>query len=499
MAEVYLAVVEDRIDSGALRVVKILPKSFAADPSLVDMFLDEARLAMRLGHPHIVQTMEAGRTADDSLFMAMEWLEGASVFRLAQRARELAEELPPSAVVAILLQVLDGLAYLHDLKDLDGAPLHVIHRDVTPSNIFVASTGHVKLLDFGIAKTSIQHAVTQVGVRKGKLAYLAPEMLTGGSFDRRADVYGCGVVLWELLAGRRLWRGAAALEKKSVPPRLEELGVPTPLADVCAKALARDPADRYASALAMSEELERAAILVGGAMRGPELARLVEQLLGEDISNVRRLAANAIRTGREDSAGERMTMAPEGTSVTVRPAPSRPSRSRLVVGVAMACAASAALTVGAYRGLAPPEVARPTLALRPIVVPVEHAVGDPPAPPATARITIQPRPDAAVVTVDGRALDGPPYTIVVPADHRPMAFRVTSPGHVARDLVIPATGDAVIEAVLNPIPVAPPPRRAARAAPSTPSVSASGRAPGEASARLGPRPPVRALDVSDPW
>lgn len=494
MAEVYLAVVEDRIDSGALRVVKILPKSFAADPALVDMFLDEARLAMRLGHPHIVQTMEAGRTSDDSLYMAMEWLEGASVFRLAQRARELAEELPPAAVVAILLQILDGLEYLHDLKDLEGAPLNVIHRDVTPSNIFLSSNGHVKLLDFGIAKTSIQHAVTQVGVRKGKLAYLAPEMLTGGTFDRRADVYGCGVVLWELLAGRRLWRGAAALEKKTTPPRLEEYGVPTPLADVCARALARDPADRYPTALAMAEELERASVLVGGPMRGAELARLVDQMLGEDVRNVRRLAANAIRTGREDTAGERMTVAPEGTSVTVRPTSPPPSRSRVVLGVAMACAASAALTVSAYRGFEPPPpAARPTLAsLRPIVVPVERPVHS--APLTSARITLRPSPSVASVTVDAAVLKGPPYTIVVPADGHSLNVRVTAPGHLARDFVVPATGDAVIALPLTPITTARPATAAPTRAPRPPAPAAT-----EPSMRYGHRPPVRALDPGDPW
>ncbi len=492
MAEVYLALVDDRLGTEALRVVKIMPKSLADDPAFVDMFLDEAKLAMRLGHPNIVQTIEAGRTRDDSLFIAMEWLEGASLFRVVQRARDLAEDLPPPAAVAIALHMLDALQYLHELRDLDGLPLDVVHRDATPSNVFITSAGHVKLLDFGVAKTSVQSAVTVVGVRKGKVGYLAPEILAGRKFDRRSDLYTVGVVLWELLAGRRLWSGASV--RRGRAPGLEELGVPQELADACARALSRDPSDRYPTAGAMRDDVEKAAASVGGPMRSTDLAALVHHLLGEDVKHVRRLAANAVRTGRSDVAGERMTRAPEGTSVTVHPLETM-DRGRFAVAMLLAAGACTALiAVAVRREPITPAASGPR---EPQAVEVASYV--PPASPAPsteARIAIRPVPSSAVVFMDGIELAGPPHEALVTADGAQHVLTVSAPGHATREIVVAATGCLEIDAPLTALP-------APRAAPGRPSYVAPRPPPSlesESAAKLAP--PLRLarpLDTSDPW
>jgi hypothetical protein len=498
MAEVYLAILEDRFDTGALRVVKIMPRSLAADPAFVDMFLDEARLAMRLGHPHIVQTIEVGRTSDDCLFLAMEWLEGASLYRVVQRARELADDVPLTASVAIILQILDALQYLHGLRDLDGKPLHVVHRDVTPSNIFLTSAGHVKLLDFGVAKTSVQNAVTVVGTRKGKVGYLAPEVLSGHPFDMRSDLYTAGVVLWELLAGQRLWRGRTFAGAVRSAPRLEQPGVPHALADVCARALATAPADRYASAGEMREDLERASSALGGPMRASDLAVLVEHLLGEDVRHIRRLAANAVRTGREDQAGERMTRPAEGTSVTVRPVDSS-DRRRLLLGVWLSFAAGGAMLVAALqtsRGVAPAAVtaaAEPAESLR-----------------ETMQLEVTVTPPDATVRIDGAPVPGPPHVAVLPADGAQHVVTISAPGRLSRELKVAAAGDIRLDVVLEAEPVEPAAGVASSAVVPPPSVRPVLAAPRaqpapEVAPSVAPPPSprsrsgVRILDPSDPW
>jgi hypothetical protein len=498
MAEVYLAVLEDRFDTGALRVVKIMPRSLASDPAFVDMFLDEARLAMRLGHPNIVQTIEVGRTSDESLFLSMEWLEGASLYRVVQRARELADDIPPAAIMAIMLPVLDALHYLHGLCDLDGEPLDVVHRDVTPSNIFLTTAGHVKLIDFGVARTSVQSAITVVGTRKGKVGYLAPEVLAGHPFDMRSDLYSAGVVLWELLAGRRLWRGRTFGAANRAAPRLDPKEAPHGLADVCARALATDPADRYPSAGAMREDLERASTAIGGPMRPSDLAVLVEQLLGEDVRHIRRVAANAVRSGREDKAGERMTRAPEGTSVTVRPVDPG-DRRRLLLGICASLAAGGAmLAIGlqvAGEGSRPAQT---------VAVEAAEPLRE------TMRLEVTVTPPDATVHVDGVSVPGPPHVAVLAADGSQHVVTISAPRRLSRELRVAAAGDIRLDVVLEEERVEPPvtvpsamvPPTAAAApvllsprAPPPPAVAPSVAPPPSPRPRFG----VRVLDPSDPW
>jgi serine/threonine protein kinase/ABC-type branched-subunit amino acid transport system substrate-binding protein len=264
MSDVYLAVTEGTEAAARfqkLLVIKMLKPELGEDSEFVSMFLNEARLAARLNHPNVVQTIEVGE-AGGRYFLAMEYLEGQPLHRVL-RHPEARARLGLDMRLHMLIQALAGLHYAHERRDYDGSPLDIVHRDVSPANLFVTYDGHVKLMDFGIAKARDSNSETRVGVFKGKAAYVAPEQARGETVDRRADVYSVGVVLWELLTGRRLWSGLTQIEMlrrvvagdvtspRSVDPRIS-----AELEEICMKALAFSREDRYATAAELATDLE---------------------------------------------------------------------------------------------------------------------------------------------------------------------------------------------------------------------------------------------------
>jgi hypothetical protein len=262
MGTVFLAVTEGPSGFRKLKVIKRLRADLAADSSLLRMFLDEARLSARLAHPNVVQTNEVGFDGTH-YYLEMEYLDGQSLHALFRAGATRPKDLPLPVVLWILCQTLAGLHYAHELTDVSGAPLNVVHRDVSPHNIFVTYDGNVKVLDFGIARAADSSHETRTGVVRGKLAYMAPEQAAGRPLDRRADIFAVGVILWESLTGRRLWGdltdGAIfeKLEKGLVPaPRETAAGVPEELDLLCKRALARDARDRFATAADMQRALE---------------------------------------------------------------------------------------------------------------------------------------------------------------------------------------------------------------------------------------------------
>jgi len=282
MADVYLAIARGPSGVRKLVVVKCMRAGSEFDGALAQMFLDEGRLAALLSHPNVVHTYEVGQreNGDDGSYIVMEYLHGQSLSAIARVAKPLA----PRISARIAADALSGLHYVHELRDLDGTPLCIVHRDLSPPNIFVTHDGVVKLVDFGIAKTAIAtRASTEVGVVKGKLAYMAPEQTTSGVVDRRADIYAMGVVLWELLAARRLvedlshssviqhaLHGTAPLVssvRAEIDPALDR---------IVERALRRDPEARYATALEMREALEEF-LAQGSATGGKELACLMAE------------------------------------------------------------------------------------------------------------------------------------------------------------------------------------------------------------------------------
>jgi eukaryotic-like serine/threonine-protein kinase len=263
MGIVYLAMAQGPGGFHKLLVVKELKPELVQQPTFLAMFLDEARLAARLSHPNIVQTNEVGADGD-RYFLAMEYLDGRSLDHVRRRAKANGTGLSLPMQLRVLCDMLGALDYAHHVTDFDGSPLAIVHRDVSPQNVFLTFDGQVKLLDFGIAKTTDSTQETSVGVLKGKVAYMSPEQARGHKVDARADVFSAGIMLWEALTGQRLREGKndqerlwalvandlprASTVKPWVDPELDE---------ICARAMAWDRDARFQSAGELQVALER--------------------------------------------------------------------------------------------------------------------------------------------------------------------------------------------------------------------------------------------------
>jgi serine/threonine-protein kinase len=262
MAEIYLARAETDLGATRLAVVKQILPAFADDPRFEEMLTHEAKLAARLSHARVVQVFDLGR-ADGHLFIAMEYVEGFDLNALLRHCTERRVGLPAEHALGIVADVLEGLDFAHRLKSDDGKPLGLVHRDVSPSNILISYEGEVKLCDFGIAHANDLVREGASEALKGKAGYMSPEHARGEPLDARADVFAAGIVLWELLAGHRLYRpkGEESLleqaRRAEIPP-LPERGLPNEadLAQIASRALAPDREQRYPSALAMLRDLE---------------------------------------------------------------------------------------------------------------------------------------------------------------------------------------------------------------------------------------------------
>ncbi|WP_394831478.1 protein kinase [Pendulispora rubella] len=261
MADVYLAVARDGMNVTKLAVVKRLRDEQASEPEAREMFINEARLAARLNHPNVIQTFEAG-SEGNCYFIAMEYVDGQPLSRIITRLRREKRNLDPAFVARICSSALEGLHHAHELTDFDGTPLQMVHRDVSPQNIMVTYDGRVKVVDFGIAK-AVGSSQTVHGVFKGKVAFMAPEQLLSEKIDRRADLFSMGICLWEAVTRQRLMaedtpaKTLLNLMNKEIP-RASDVNpeVPEKLATVLAKALERDPANRYETAHEMHVALE---------------------------------------------------------------------------------------------------------------------------------------------------------------------------------------------------------------------------------------------------
>jgi serine/threonine-protein kinase len=310
MANVYAAVMRGRGDFRMLVVLKIPHDFVARDPELLPMFVDEARLAARLNHKNVVQTYEVVDEGAHTV-LVMEYLDGYTLGEVVRQASRKGRAFPLAMHLTVLSEVLTGLQYAHELADFDGCPLELVHRDVSPQNIFIGFDGSIKLLDFGVAQASTSLHVTASGTFKGKIRYMPFEQFRGLDVDRRADIFAVGGVLWEAAAGRRMWSASSdaeiitALTDGKIPaPRDVNAKVSAELDRIVRRALAPDPKDRYPTALAMQADIDAFVETLTERSSAKQVGAYVSELFEEERARrTRAIEANLAAAVASESRG----------------------------------------------------------------------------------------------------------------------------------------------------------------------------------------------------
>jgi serine/threonine-protein kinase len=429
MAMVYLGQLEGEHGFKRSVAIKRMHAQYTRDQEFRDMFLDEARLVARIRHPNVVPTLDIV-SREDALLIVMEYVDGESVAQLIS----LGGAVPARIATAIAQDALCGLHAAHELRGDDGKFLGVIHRDVSPANILVGKDGLSRILDFGVAKAAGRSATTKDGSIKGKVPYMPPEQLWGSVLDRTCDTYALSVCLWEMLTGRRLFRGEneaetmrLVVEGEVQPPSVyvPELAM---LDDVVMRGLSRDPTKRFQTALEMARALEKALAPASRLETGEwvetiahaALARRGELLLqmqrgamppapfevaslatilttstsrttvGQALSHRSSPAAAAWRQGLAIAAGVLLVLGTIGTSVVMRRQPTASAASRSAVQ-------APAIPVETMPAQAPaPQAAAPAPSPTTIVQPAPEprptarSAGSPPSKAAPQRVSASP-------------------------------------------------------------------------------------------------------------
>lgn len=488
MAKVYLA---ESLASGIrkLVVLKVLNPELSANAEMRALFRREAELAAQMNHPNVVQVMEVVEYRE-SPFIVMEYLDGAPLSTIIRRA---GKELSLALYLQIFSQVLRGLHHFHELRDLDGTPLNGVHRDVSPANIMVLHDGPVKVLDFGIAKisaTDIQ--ATRSGIIKGRIQYMPPEQILGSAaIDRRADLFALGVMLWEAVAGRRMWEGKTEVElfralATGAVPNLRDFAPTAPYAivEVVQRATAIEPENRYANALEMLAAIEEASAKDFLQARPHELANFMATHFGEAREEEQRQIKAALRGEMGSDAIEfsdsRQRAIPANLSAEHARMSDEPveleelqsSRTFRVQhrGRNITIAATALvglLLVGGW-------------ALR-RSAPDRTPVSAQPTAPKTVMFEVQALPAGAEILLDGKSLGTSHFAGPQPFLERKVSLEVRAAGHLPERKELVLTRDMALQIVLAPDPALVP----------TPAVAPSAVESAAASPRLAV--PSRAL------
>ncbi len=287
MAEVYRA--ESAGLEGFKKIVaikRVLPH-LSEKKQFIGMFLDEARVSAHLSHSNCVQVFDIG-VGDNTYFIVMEYVDGSDLKGVIEYRRKHNMPFPVEEACLICVRICEGLAYAHELTDGKGESLHIVHRDMSPPNVLITRHGEVKIVDFGLAKANSQLERSEPGIIKGKFSYLSPEAAKGGTVDARTDIFAVGIILWELLAGRRLFMGESDLEtvrmvQAARVPSIRELNknVTADLEKVLMKALTEDPDQRYLRARDFGTALNQLLFKVGRSVSSFDIAELVEPIRRE--------------------------------------------------------------------------------------------------------------------------------------------------------------------------------------------------------------------------
>jgi serine/threonine-protein kinase len=347
MGEVFLARQKGPVDFSRRVVLKTLHPQFTQDPYFVKMFLNEARIAANLAHPHIVHIYELFQQGDGYV-IAMEYVHGGTVLSLLRGREALGlEGVPWGPSVRIATAVCEALHFAYNEPDADGVPRRVIHRDVSPSNVLVGYDGHVKLGDFGIAKVLDLDGVTQATTIKGKYGYLTPEQIKCLPLDQRSDLFSLGTMLWEMTVGQRLFQREnemqmmyAILEEPIPRPSERIADYPKDLERVVMKSLARTRDDRYADAQEMEHDLREVAANNGWDTGAAELARLVKEVVPEGASSGKLASGSFTQAGRRTPTSGWADSDSFASLVVIDPAARSRARSTWIT-IAILLAASA--------------------------------------------------------------------------------------------------------------------------------------------------------------
>ena len=309
MGEIWLA--ERKGIEGFSRrvVIKTILECFAEEPSLVDMFLDEGRIAAGLTHPNVAQTYDLGQIGR-TYYIAMEYISGRDLRNLLLMNVERGQLLPLNLVLRVIAESCEGLYYAHKWKTPGGQHAGIIHRDISPQNILVTFDGKVKIIDFGIAKAAQSASKTRSGVLKGKYAYMSPEQVRGKKVDHRSDLFSLGVVMYELVTARRLFKREselstldAVLQTEIPSPTRLDGSVPKEVEAVILRALARDPDRRFQDARQMQLAIEEVMLAIKMPASSAHLAAYMEELFEDHLQQEREVEQESLSRRMEDLPG----------------------------------------------------------------------------------------------------------------------------------------------------------------------------------------------------
>jgi eukaryotic-like serine/threonine-protein kinase len=414
MATVFLARLTGVGGFQRFVAIKRLHPHLAGEKEFVEMFLDEARLAAGIHHSNVVSILEVG-ASPTGYYLVMEYVEGDTLARLLARAAGKGQRLPTGIALRIVLDTLFGLHGAHELRDDQGKSLELVHRDVSPQNVLVGIDGVARITDFGVARATSRLTSTRVGQLKGKLAYMAPEQAQGEALDRRADVFSAGILIWETLAAKRLFKAeneAATLSRVMNEP-IPDLTRVAPhlskeLAAVVKRGLDRDRDQRFSTTQQFAEALEAAATGRDGIATAREVATFVKEMIGQEIEQQREAVRAWIARSEPSQVGALAPpSAPSSVSVAAMSLPgegsrsithgtlgtAEPRRSRAGLFAVVAILFGAAGAAGFF-------LARSATEPRPAAV----AAPPPPAPTPSATATAAPTADATTSAVMPSAL-----------------------------------------------------------------------------------------------
>ncbi len=457
-------------------VIKRIHPHLALSAEFQEMFLDEARIVARIHHPNVVHVHELGQEGEE-LYLVMEYVAGESCAGIQRRSMVRKKRLPPALAAFIVAEACAGIHAAHELRGPGGEVLALIHRDISPQNILVGYDGSVKVIDFGIAKAENRIVQTEAGVVKGKFAYMSPEQSRGDSIDRRSDIFALGVVLYELLTAKRLFKRAnqpatlkALWSLEITPPATLDRAISPELEAVCMRALNRDPAQRFDTAAAMREGLLAALRGAPDAPAAPEqaLTRYMDELFKDRIAAkkamLHRVSEGAritdVPAAEADSGVEIPTV--EGASVPL--VRTEPKRSRTIYWIATAAALAGGigyLGSSMGRGESPKAAAAPAVQAESAPAPPPASVAK--APAKDVSLHIGSKPGGATVHIDGVEKGQTPLELTLPRSDSPAVVELSKPGFKSTRERVGRDRDQRIKLTLSPEPS--PRAKPARAAP----------------------------------